>query len=183
MSEQHPSASSEAAKADRRRSQRVFLVVAVHVAWKGPDGARLEERGETGIVSGHGAVVRMRQAPPLGADIEVRTARSDHWVSASVVDAREPGRDGRASIALELAVPEENFWGVPLPPPPIYNFRVNARPENASLIADLLEKIRDRKVHGKLVLQVNCERPLPPDLWREVEELLEDADLSYDKNV
>jgi hypothetical protein len=161
----------------------VFLVVEVRLAWTDQSGARQEEKAETAIVSGHGAVVRMRRPPPLGAAVELSTARSGGLVKARVVDAREPGPDGRTNLAVELDQPNDTLWGVELPPAPIYSFRVASRTDQVSGLIEVLEMLEGRKLRGDVVLRLVCERPLPADLWVQLEEKLKELGLLYDKNV
>ena len=96
--------------------------------------------------------------------------------------SRRSAADGSTSLAFELLSPDENFWGVSLPPPPVYGLRVSATADSAATLATLCERLKARKVPAEVVLEVASGRPLPGDLWKEIQDLLRDAGLQYNEN-
>ncbi len=103
--------------AERRRSQRVLLVIPVEVAWTTAEGLRVAENAETEVVNAHGALLRMKTFLPISVEVELMRPRTRQSALARVVwtgDLAE--EDEWTRIAVELAVPSETFWGVSIPP-------------------------------------------------------------------
>ncbi len=102
---------------ERRRSQRVLLVIPVEVAWTTKEGQRFKEDAETQVVNAHGALLRMKTALAISAEVELTRPRTRQSTRARVVwtgDVVE--EDEMTRVAVELAVPSETFWGVSIPP-------------------------------------------------------------------
>ncbi|MBI3404286.1 MAG: hypothetical protein HY046_02390 [Acidobacteria bacterium] len=97
-----------------RRSQRVFLSLPVDIVWSSGAGLRVRESGSTEVVSQHGALVKMDTSLPIQMQVElVRTATGR--ISRARVVTSQKGQDGLAHVAVELAVPSADFWGVGFP--------------------------------------------------------------------
>ncbi len=112
-----PKANVPSTGAERRRSQRVLLVIPVEVTWTTRDGRRLKENAETQVVNAHGALLRMKTTLPLSAEVELTRPRTQQSVLARVVWAGDVAeQDEMPRVAVELAVPSETFWGVSIPP-------------------------------------------------------------------
>ncbi len=167
---------------ERRRGQRVFLVLPVELHWTAPDGRPTMTAAETGIVSAYGATLQVKTAPPPASELELRLPSRGLSAKARVVGARPPAPDGLTTLGVELIAPNENFWGVSLPPPPVYGLRVKASADAAATVAALFEKLKGRKVSAEVVLEIASGRPLPGDLWKEIQDLLRDAGLKYEEN-
>ncbi len=106
----------EAAASDRRRSQRVLLVLNVDVTWVSKDGIRVRESAETEVVSQHGAMLKMETKLSIGSQLELTRSSIGKAVKARVVGTSNPGQDGMARVAVELSLPSDNFWGITFPP-------------------------------------------------------------------
>lgn len=100
---------------ERRRSQRVLLVVPVQVVWKSDDGVEVKENAETEVVSAHGALLRMKAPITLAREVQIIRASQRLSASARVVGMYPARADGLVRVAVELGVPSETFWGVTIP--------------------------------------------------------------------
>ena len=170
------------AASERRRGQRVFLVLPVELHWTAADGRPAMAAAETGIVSAYGATLQVKPPAPTVPEVELRLPARGLSARARVVGPRRPAADGSTSLALELLSPDENFWGVSLPPPPVYGLRVTATTDAAATVAALFERLKGRKVPAEVILEIASGRPLPGDLWKEIQDLLRDAGLKYKEN-
>ena len=170
------------AGSERRRGQRVFLVLPVELHWSAADGRSATATAETGIVSAFGATLQMKTPPPMASEVELRLPNRGLYARARLIGARPPAPDGSTCLGVELLSPDENFWGVSLPPPPVYSLRVIASGDATATLAKLLETLKARKVPAELVLQLTSSRPLPGDLWKQLQDLLRDAGLKYEEN-
>jgi hypothetical protein len=169
---------------ERRRGQRVFLVLPVELRWTGSGGQVSTALAETGIVSAFGATLTVKGELPEGADVELRVPSTGQASRARIVGRRPPAADGSTAIAVELAASNERMWGVELPPPPIYSFRLRADAgRDAAALAAILQALSRRKLSSELILQLNSPRPLPADLWKELQDLLDAANIHCEKNV
>jgi len=101
---------------DRRRSSRVMLIIPVEVKWMTKDGPWVQEHADTEVVSQHGAMLKMKSRPSVGAQIEIRRPALGQSVKAKVVGMGNPSTDGMARIAVEMLAPNDTFWGVCFPP-------------------------------------------------------------------
>jgi hypothetical protein len=139
---------------------------------------------ETGIVSAFGATLVVKGKTPDASDVELRVPSTGQAARARIIGRRPPGPDGSAALAVELAASNERMWGVELPPPPIYSFRLRADlSRQGTALAGILQALARRRLSSELILQLNSSRPLPADLWKELQELLEAAGIDYEKNV
>ena len=103
---------------DRRRSQRVLIVIPVNVSWTTKDGVRVKEEAHTEVVSRHGALLRLKGSLPLGAKVDLSRHHTGHSSPAKVVWSGRPDAEGIGRVAVELAETSDEFWGVYLPPTP-----------------------------------------------------------------
>lgn len=116
MPVQQQANSSQAAAENRRRSQRVFLVVPVDVVWTRSDGLRVREPAHTEVVNAHGALLRIDAKLPRGAEVQLIHRKTHNSTRARVVSMCPAEKDGVPRIAFELAEPSETFWGISIPP-------------------------------------------------------------------
>jgi len=93
-----------------------MLVIPVEVKWMTKDGPWVQEHADTEVVSQHGAMLKMKSRPAIGAQIEVRRPALGQSVKAKVVGMGNPSSDGLARVAVEILVPNDTFWGVSFPP-------------------------------------------------------------------
>jgi hypothetical protein len=96
----------------QRRSPRIKAAKLVDVEWKRGDGLRIREPAETEVVSAHGAMLRLRARIHPNTEIILRQLSSRQAVPARVVHVLAAGSDGLPRIGIELASPNETFWGV-----------------------------------------------------------------------
>jgi hypothetical protein len=101
---------------DRRRSQRVLIVIPVLVAWTNKDGVRIKEEAHTEVISRHGALLRIKGSLHVGSEVEVSRPKVHQSTKAKVVWVGKPDAEGFLRVGLELTVPSPEFWGVYLPP-------------------------------------------------------------------
>lgn len=111
-----PLANAATPGAERRRSQRVLLVIPLEVAWTSASGVRVLEHAETEIVNAHGALMRMKAKLPRGTQVELSRPKTQEKVPARVVFIGQEGSDGLWRAGVEFPAPNEKFWGVTMPP-------------------------------------------------------------------
>lgn len=111
-----PKPGGAAPGAEKRRSQRVLLVVPVEVGWATGEGIRVQEHAETEVVGAYGALFRMKTSLPVGTQVQVRRPRIGQVANARVVYSGPRGPDGLARVAVELTAPSYDFWGIKIPP-------------------------------------------------------------------
>ena len=106
------------AEKDRRRSQRVLIVIPVLVAWTNKDGIRIKEEAHTEVVSRHGAMLRLKGSMQVGSEVEVSRPQVQQATRGKVVWVGKPDAEGIGRVAVELSETSDEFWGVYLPPTP-----------------------------------------------------------------
>lgn len=106
---------SSRAERNRRKSDRVFLVVPVDVMWMRADGQRATESAETEVVNAHGALLRMRANLSLKTNVVLTHRVTKQSTSARVVGTYPAQEDGKLRIAVGLEEPSGSFWGVTIP--------------------------------------------------------------------
>lgn len=111
-----PLADATAPGAERRRSQRVLLVIPLEVAWISSSGVRVLEHAETEVVNAHSALMRMKARLPRGTQVELNRLKMHEKSQGRVVFTGQQGPDGLWRIGVELALASAKFWGVTLPP-------------------------------------------------------------------
>jgi hypothetical protein len=112
MTDRQGKGSTRLAQAARRRSQRIPISKTVELAWHLGDGTYVTRQAETEVVSAHGALLRTRECLPAHMMVALRCSPEAHWEMARVIDSYVPRSDGWTLVAVELAVPNETFWGV-----------------------------------------------------------------------
>ncbi len=99
---------------ERRRSQRIDLVVKLEVEWTTEQGRRIKERAETEKVSEYGALLRLWTTHPLPGPLKLKNLRTGQSVRAAVVYLGAPEANGALKIGVALESPNRAFWGVSL---------------------------------------------------------------------
>ena len=115
MPDQPSHAETRTRDAERRRSERVLLVVPLEVAWERPDGSKLKDQAETELVSAHGALLRLKSQLAGVKELELIRKHPPMSTRARVVNTFPVGADGFVRVAVELAVPSHAFWGLVIP--------------------------------------------------------------------
>ncbi len=100
------------AQAERRRSQRTHVATSVKVAWHTEDGRFVTEQAETVDVSASGALLRMEKDHPLRQVVELIRGPEPEHTLARVMRSGSLSPEGGALVALQLAAPSEDFWGI-----------------------------------------------------------------------
>lgn len=102
--------------ADRRRSQRILLPIAVRISGEGPHGQRLEELTSTLVVNAHGALLQLREPVREGQILSIKNLSTGEETNCMVRDINSiPG--GLMEIGLEFTEARSRFWRVAFPPP------------------------------------------------------------------
>ena len=115
-----------------RRSRRRVLFLPLRVIWRHPNGQQIKEYATTEDVSEHGAVLRMKQRPPISVEIELVNRLTDRTSKARVVRVR-PARNGQERIAVELLAPSSSFWASSNSRPGLHHKRIKRRKRRPSL--------------------------------------------------
>lgn len=116
MGDQTPKPEAILPGGEKRRSQRVLLVIPVEVNWVESNGKNRQASAKTEIVSAHGALLRMTSPLAVGTEVELRHPITGLTSRARVVSLHTAGQEGQAGVGMELEVPSQVFWGVTIPP-------------------------------------------------------------------
>ena len=100
---------------NRRRSQRLFIQVAVLVEGRLANKSEISERANTVVVNAHGALVEMSIPLDQGQRVTLRNIRTSEKIE-SEVKLVTPGELGKFNVALEFVDPNPNFWHISFPP-------------------------------------------------------------------
>lgn len=101
-----------ASKSGVRRSRRFSVISPIEATWQEADGRILRESGRAIEVNAQGGLLELKTYPMVGAQIELANLLTHQSSLARVIGVRR-NDDGRLlGIAVELLVPNENFWGV-----------------------------------------------------------------------
>lgn len=100
---------------NRRRSQRVFLRVPVHVMARGPGNQHSTEDTFTLSVNAHGALIQLAMKVEAGQTIILKHRDTEEEQSARVVRIN-PVPQGKAEVGIEFLRPAPKFWRVAFPP-------------------------------------------------------------------
>jgi len=101
--------------ADRRRSERVVLRMAVLVVAEDEERKQIQEKAETQVVNAHGGLLRMRQHLHVGQAVLRNNPQTGSDVSCRVVRVEDEGLDFY-KIAFEFDRPAGDFWPIRFPP-------------------------------------------------------------------
>lgn len=88
----------------------------VQLEWTTDSGEYVEVKGETEIVSAHGALIRLKTAENIASEVRMRNRQTGKVAWSSVV-SEYPAKGGERRVAFVLSTPDETFWGEGLPPP------------------------------------------------------------------
>ena len=103
-------------RANRRRSQRILLPIAVRISGELPNGRRVEEETSTLVVNAHGALLRLCEPVHEGQILTIKNMTTGEEATCTVRDINTvPG--GLIEIGLEFTEVRSRFWRVAFPPP------------------------------------------------------------------
>jgi len=101
-----------ASKGGIRRSRRFAVISPIEATWQQADGKIFREAGRATEVNAQGGLLELKTYPMVGSQIELANLLTHQSTFARVVGFRR-NEDGRLlGMAVELLVPNENFWGV-----------------------------------------------------------------------
>jgi hypothetical protein len=101
--------------AERRRSERVFLQVAIFVQGLSPDGRAFREKTKTLAVNAHGALIHFAQDIRAGDTVTLTHGVTEEQQACRVVYAKPSSGNIRA-VGLEFLKPAPKFWQIAFPP-------------------------------------------------------------------
>ena len=112
MAMDKPTANPQPARIEHRRSKRFPVVVPTEVKWHGPAGVSVKQNAQAEEVNAQGGLVRIGTSPGVGDIVELTNLVSSESAQARVLALRHSADDGVPTVAVELLVPSESFWGV-----------------------------------------------------------------------
>jgi len=100
----------------RRRSQRVFISVAITVRNEdGSEHTTFEEETRTLVVSAHGALIELAAKIEEGQPLQLKNrATGEEQVCKAVYMG--PASGGKAQVGVEFASRVPDFWRIAFPP-------------------------------------------------------------------
>jgi hypothetical protein len=101
-----------ASKGGVRRSRRFAVISPIEATWQEADGKILRESGRATEVNAQGGLLELKTYPMVGSQIELANLLTHQSSHARVVGVRRSDEGRLLGIAVELLVPNENFWGV-----------------------------------------------------------------------
>ncbi len=106
---------SEAPILAKRRSERVLIAIPVQVSRYAADGTPLRERGETLVVSQHGALLRLPSQLALDTPLEVLNCYSNEAARFRVAYVDAEPKDGHFHVGVEMLTRRDEFWHIEFP--------------------------------------------------------------------
>lgn len=105
-----------APEANRRRSQRVIVSVAVVVKHApGDQGQPFEEETQTLAVNAHGAMITMATKVTKNQVLVIGNLKTKEEVGCRVVYLG-PATGNKTQVAIEFTTPSPTFWRIAFPP-------------------------------------------------------------------
>jgi hypothetical protein len=105
-------ANEPAVKAEKRRGARFPVVVPIEAKWQEANGKNMKETANAVEVNAQGGLLQMKVYPSVGSHLDLKNLLSGEAFRARVVGTRRSAEDRVLSVAVELLVPSETFWGV-----------------------------------------------------------------------
>lgn len=106
--------STSGPEANRRRSQRVILNVAITITGDGAKG-KFSEQTKTMVVNAHGALITLAARVAQGQALEVKSVTNPEPLACKVVYIG-PTVQGQTQVGIEFTKPAPHFWHVAFPP-------------------------------------------------------------------
>jgi hypothetical protein len=101
--------------ANRRRSERVMLQMAVTVLTETPENEQVREDTQTLVVNAHGGLLKLKMEVLVGQPLILVNPRNGLEQSCRVVRTEQPSPDYFA-VAFEFDHPAPGFWPIVFPP-------------------------------------------------------------------
>ena len=101
--------------ANRRRSERVMLQMAVTVLIETPEHKHVREETQTLVVNAHGGLLKLKMEVLMGQPLILVNPRNGMKQSCRVVRIEQPSPEYFA-VAFEFDHPAPGFWPVVFPP-------------------------------------------------------------------
>jgi len=101
--------------ANRRRSERVVLQMAVTVLAERPERTQIQEEARTMVVNAHGGLLKLQTELLAGQPLTLIHEKSGKRENARVIRIEQTGPDYFA-VAFEFSRPAPNFWPIVFPP-------------------------------------------------------------------
>ncbi len=93
-------------------ARMIYLSVPVELSWLTRDGSEVSEPTATLQVSAAGAIVLVRTAPPVGADVRLANCDNKRTIIARTAGMRPSLEPHILELALEFKLEDETFWGL-----------------------------------------------------------------------
>jgi hypothetical protein len=100
---------------NKRRSERVFLTVAVVVSVVWDDGTVMSEPTFPQIFNAHGGLLTLRMRVVTGERLLLENLKTGEVRQCSVVRA-EQSANNELLVAFQFATPAPDFWPIVFPP-------------------------------------------------------------------
>jgi hypothetical protein len=101
-------------KVEKRTSHRFGVAVPVEVSWRGADGKAVKSDAIARQVNERGGFLEMESLPEFGSRVSLTNFLSAQTVEARVLATPQTRAGVAGGVAVELVVPNEDFWGVDL---------------------------------------------------------------------
>jgi hypothetical protein len=94
------------------KPKMVYLSVPVELTWHTRDGSEVSEPTATLQVSAGGAIVLVRTAPPVEADVRLTNCENKRTIVTRTAGMRPSLELHILEVALEFKLEDETFWGL-----------------------------------------------------------------------
>jgi hypothetical protein len=101
--------------ANRRRSERVMIQLAVTVLAETPERVKVKEDARTLVVNAHGGLLKLKMELLAGQPLTLINPQNGIEQSCRVVRIEQPSPDYFA-VAFEFDHPSPKFWPIVFPP-------------------------------------------------------------------
>lgn len=106
------SPSNPASGPEHRRSSRFPVMVLLEVSWREANGAQFKENAKATEVNAHGALLNMKTYPTTGVEAKLTNLMNEQTIGARIGAIRRSRNGEVQGVAIELAAPNEGFWGL-----------------------------------------------------------------------
>lgn len=117
MANEEPLADTPGSEKERRRSQRVLIIIPVEARWTSSGNEEFKQHAEAEVISTHGALLRIRIPSPMPIQFQLHCPQTGQSALARVLYIAGPAKDGLLRLGVELDRASETFWGISIPPP------------------------------------------------------------------
>lgn len=109
------SSDTTTATINKRRSERVVLIVRVALSVKGVDGQMVSQEAKTHVVNAHGGLLVTQMAIVAGQEFMLTNVKTGVAKRCRVVRAERAETTG-LSVAFQFDEPAPKFWPIEFPP-------------------------------------------------------------------